>query len=48
MQTLYAEYHDSFVRTAAGWRIAERRQLTHGSDVPWDLPLAESERRRVS
>jgi len=48
MQTLYAEYHDSFVRTAAGWRIAERRQLTHGSDVPWDLPLAESARRRVS
>jgi 3-hydroxyacyl-CoA dehydrogenase/3-phenylpropionate/cinnamic acid dioxygenase small subunit len=48
MQTLYAEYHDRFVRTDAGWRIAERRQLTHGSDVPWDLPLAQSERRRVS
>ena len=48
MQTLYAEYHDRFVRTDGGWRIAERRQLTHGSDVPWDLPLAQSERRRVS
>jgi 3-hydroxyacyl-CoA dehydrogenase len=48
MQTLYAEYHDRFVRTAGGWRIAKRRQLTHGSDVPWDLPLAQSERRQVS
>jgi 3-hydroxyacyl-CoA dehydrogenase len=48
MQTLYAEYHDHFVRTDRGWRIAERRQLTHGSDVPWDLPLAQSERREVS
>jgi 3-hydroxyacyl-CoA dehydrogenase len=44
-RTLYAEYHDRFVRTPAGWRIAERRQFTHGSDVPWDLPLAEAERR---
>jgi len=44
-QTLYAEYHDRFVRTAGGWRIAERRQLTHGSDAPWDLPLAMSDRR---
>ena len=48
MQTLYAEYHDRFVRTDGGWRIAERRQLTHGSDIPWDLPLAQSERRQVS
>jgi 3-hydroxyacyl-CoA dehydrogenase len=45
-QTLYAEYHDRFVRTGDGWRIAERRQLTHGSDVPWDLPLALSDQRR--
>jgi len=44
-RTLYAQYHDRFVRTAAGWRIAERQQLTNGSDVPWDLPLAASERR---
>jgi 3-hydroxyacyl-CoA dehydrogenase len=44
-RTLYAEYHDRFVRTPAGWRIAERRQLTHGSDVPWDIPLARAERR---
>jgi L-gulonate 3-dehydrogenase len=44
-RTLYAEYHDRFIRTPAGWRIAERRQFTHGSDVPWDLPLAEAERR---
>ena len=44
-RTLYAEYDDRFVRTAAGWRIAERRQLTHGSDVPWDLPLAAADRR---
>jgi 3-hydroxyacyl-CoA dehydrogenase len=47
-QTLYAEYHDRFVRTSEGWRIAERRQLTHGSDVPWDLPLALSDQRRPS
>lgn len=47
MQTLYAEYHDRFVRTDGGWRIAERRQLTHGSDVPWDLPLTQAERRQV-
>ncbi len=47
MQTLYAEYHDRFVRTDGRWRIAERRQLTHGSDVPWDLPLAQAERRQV-
>ena len=45
-QTLFAEYHDRFVRTGAGWRISERRQLTHGSDVPWDLPLALSDERR--
>jgi ketosteroid isomerase-like protein len=44
-RTLYAEYEDRFVRTAGCWRIAERRQLTHGSDVPWDLPLAAAERR---
>jgi 3-hydroxyacyl-CoA dehydrogenase/ketosteroid isomerase-like protein len=44
-QTLYAQYHDRFVRTAGGWRIAERRQFTNGSDVPWDLPLALTERR---
>ncbi len=46
-RTLYAQYHDRFVRTAAGWRIVERRQLTNGSDVPWDLPLAAAERRAV-
>ena len=46
-RTLYAQYHDRFVRTAAGWRIAERRQLTNGSDVPWDLPLAASPRRTI-
>ena len=45
-QTLYAEYHDRFVRAPEGWRIAERRQLTHGSDVPWDLPLVLSGERR--
>jgi 3-hydroxyacyl-CoA dehydrogenase/3-phenylpropionate/cinnamic acid dioxygenase small subunit len=45
-QTLYAEYHDRFVRTGGSWRIAERRQLTHGSDVEWDLPLALSDERR--
>jgi 3-hydroxyacyl-CoA dehydrogenase len=44
-RTLYAEYEDRFVRAAVGWRIAERRQLTHGSEVPWDLPLAALERR---
>lgn len=44
-RTLYAEYNDQFVRTAQGWRIAEREQLTHGSDVPWDLPLAKGRRR---
>ena len=43
-RTLYAQYHDRFVRTPTGWRIAERRQLTNGSDVPWDLALAEAER----
>jgi 3-hydroxyacyl-CoA dehydrogenase/3-phenylpropionate/cinnamic acid dioxygenase small subunit len=43
-RTLYAQYHDRFVRTAAGWRISERRQFTNGSDVPWDLALAEAER----
>jgi hypothetical protein len=46
-RTLYGQYHDRFVRTPAGWRIAERRQLTNGSDVPWDLPLAASPRRTV-
>jgi ketosteroid isomerase-like protein len=44
-RTLYAQYHDRFVRTTGGWRIAERRQLTNGSDVPWDLPLSEAPRR---
>ena len=46
-RTLYAEYHDRVVRTPAGWRIAERRQLTHGSDVPWDLALTEAPRREA-
>jgi 3-hydroxyacyl-CoA dehydrogenase len=44
-RTVYGQYHDRFVRTAAGWRIAERRQLTNGTDVPWDLPLTEAPRR---
>jgi ketosteroid isomerase-like protein len=44
-RTLYAQYHDRFVRTPDGWRIAERRQLTNGSDVPWDLALTEAPRR---
>jgi ketosteroid isomerase-like protein len=43
-RTLYGQYHDRFVRTAEGWRIAERRQFTNGTDVPWDLELAWSER----
>ena len=46
-RTLYAQYHDRFVRTPDGWRIAERRQLTNGSDVPWDLALAEAPRREA-
>lgn len=44
-RTLYGEYRDCFVRTPEGWRIAERRQFTHGSDVPWDLPLTTAERK---
>jgi hypothetical protein len=47
-RTVYAQYHDRFVRTAEGWRIAERRQLTNGTDVPWDLPLTEAPRRKGS
>ncbi|HXF97104.1 MAG TPA: 3-hydroxyacyl-CoA dehydrogenase [Gaiellaceae bacterium] len=44
-RTLYGEYRDRLLRTPEGWRIAERRQVTHGSDVPWDLPLTPAERR---
>jgi ketosteroid isomerase-like protein len=35
---LWAQYHDRFVRTAAGWRIAERRLEVAGQeafDVAW-------------
>jgi L-gulonate 3-dehydrogenase len=42
--TLYAQYHDRLVRTDGGWKIAERRQLTHGSDEPWDRPLEQAAR----
>jgi 3-hydroxyacyl-CoA dehydrogenase len=43
--TVYAQYHDRFVRTLDGWRIAERRQLVNGTEIPWDLPLAAADRR---
>lgn len=29
---LYAQYHDRFVRRAAGWRISERRLVTLGQE----------------
>lgn len=30
--TVLGQYHDRFVRLAAGWRIAERRMVMNGSD----------------
>ena len=42
---LWGEYHDRWVRTASGWRIAERRVLTSGIDGR-DDPGVRNPRRR--
>jgi ketosteroid isomerase-like protein len=43
--TLWGQYHDVVVRTAAGWRIAERRQVMNGNDAGFDVGIHRLARR---
>ena len=42
--TLWGQYHDRFVRTPAGWRIAQRRLLMNGNDAGFDVNVNRFER----
>lgn len=42
--TLWGQYHDQFVRTAAGWRIARRRLLMNGNDRGFDVNINRFDR----
>ena len=43
--TIYGQYRDRLVRTAEGWRIAERRMFMNGSDRGFTVPITPVERR---
>jgi len=43
--TVYGQYRDRIVRTAEGWRIAERRMFMNGSDAGFTVPITPAERR---
>jgi ketosteroid isomerase-like protein len=43
--TLFGQYRDRLLRTAAGWRIAERRQLMNGCDAGFSLDIHPAPRR---
>jgi ketosteroid isomerase-like protein len=36
---LYGQYHDKFVRTAQGWRIAHRRLYMNGNDAGFQVKI---------
>lgn len=42
--TILGQYHDRFVRQAAGWRIAERRMLMNGSDGDFSVNIGRLQR----
>ena len=37
--TLFGQYHDRLLRTAEGWRIAERRQVMNGNDAGFKVAI---------
>jgi ketosteroid isomerase-like protein len=43
--TMMGQYHDRMRRTAAGWRIATRRQVLTGNDAGFTVGINPSERR---
>ena len=43
--TLFGRYIDLLVRTAEGWRIAERRMDMNGADSGFRLPMPQAPRR---
>jgi uncharacterized protein (TIGR02246 family) len=44
--TIWGQYHDSFVRAPAGWRLARRRQTMNGNDAGFTVNVFPSERRQ--
>lgn len=43
--TAFGQYRDRVVRTAEGWRIAQRRMFMNGSDAGFTVPITPVERR---
>jgi ketosteroid isomerase-like protein len=43
--TMMGQYHDQVRRTAAGWRIASRRQVLTGNDAGFTVAINPFERR---
>ncbi|MFN6954087.1 MAG: nuclear transport factor 2 family protein [Acetobacteraceae bacterium] len=43
--TLFGQYRDRLVRTADGWRIAERRQFMNGNDAGFTVAIHPLPRR---
>ena len=44
--TVWGQYHDTFVRTPAGWRLKRRRQTMNGNDAGFTVNVFPSERRQ--
>lgn len=44
--TIWGQYHDTFVRTPAGWRLKHRRQTMNGNDSGFTVNVFPSERRQ--
>jgi ketosteroid isomerase-like protein len=44
--TIWGQYHDTFVRTPAGWRLKVRRQTMNGNDAGFTVNVFPSERRQ--
>ena len=44
--TIWGQYHDTFVRTSAGWRLKRRRQTMNGNDAGFTVNIFPSERRQ--
>ena len=44
--TIWGQYHDTFLRTPAGWRLGRRRQMMNGNDAGFTVNVFPSERRQ--
>lgn len=45
--TMMGQYHDEFVRTAAGWRISTRQLQMSGNDPGFQLNVHRAPRNRI-